>query len=145
MFRMHWGSNAHWLAALGLGIEARPWEVTMTTTSKREVARILRAEADRIRRHGFTDIFSHQFACVLGQVLRPETCQGCVLADYVPEEYRNEAFPCQHVDRETWMRIVAIPGLREKVADRFVSIAEELEAHAQAEERLEEKPISRPA
>jgi hypothetical protein len=111
----------------------------MTITSKREAARILRAEALSIRRHGFTNLFSHQFVCLLGQVLRPEQCEGCLLGDYVPEEYRDEAFPCQHIDEATWERISRIPGLPEKVADRFQAIADELETMAQAEAACEEK------
>jgi len=106
----------------------------MTITSKREVAQILRNEADNIRRYGFTDIFSHQFACLLGQTLRREQCEGCLLGDFLPEEYRNEAFPCQHVDPATWARIAAIPGLPEKVAERFASVAAELEAEVELEE-----------
>ena len=106
----------------------------MTITSKREAARILRAEAESLRRHGFTNLFSHQFACVMAQVLRPEQCKGCLLEEYVPEEYREEAFPCQHIDEATWERIADIPGVPERTADRFVSIAEELEARAELEE-----------
>ncbi|MFQ5664015.1 MAG: hypothetical protein ACE5HL_09300 [Terriglobia bacterium] len=105
----------------------------MTITSKREAARILRAEAESLRRHGFTNFFSHSFVCVLAQVLRLETCEGCLLRDYVPEEYRNEAFPCQHTDQASCERIAAVPGLLEEVAARYVSIAEELEARAEAE------------
>jgi hypothetical protein len=106
----------------------------MTITSKSEAARILRAEAGSIRRHGFTNMFDHQFACLLSQVLRPETCEGCLLGDYVPEEYRQEAFPCQHIDQAALERIAAVPGLPKKVVDRFVSIAEELETLARVEE-----------
>lgn len=110
----------------------------MTITSKREAARILRAEAESIRRHGFTNFFSHQFACLLGQILRPEVCGGCLLGDYVPEKWRNEAFPCQHIDDDGWRRMAANADLPEKVASRFLSIAEELEASAVAEESLGE-------
>lgn len=106
----------------------------MTTTSKREAARILRGEAKDIRRHGFTNPFSHNFACLQAQVLRTETCEGCLLRDYVPEEYRKEAFPCQHVDQAGCERIAADPGLAERVAARLLSIADELEARAEAEE-----------
>lgn len=113
----------------------------MTITSKWEAAKILRAEAESIRRHGFTNFFSHQFTCLLSQVLRPETCEGCLLGDYVPEEYRKEAFPCQHLDAAALQRIAAVPGLPEKVAERFVSIAEELETLAQAEESSGDKPV----
>ncbi len=106
----------------------------MTITSKREVARILWAEAENLRRHGFTNFFSHQFACVMAQVLRPDQCEGCLLGEYVPEEHREEAFPCQHIGEDTWEQISQIPGLLEKVADRFATIAEELEAIARTEE-----------
>lgn len=113
----------------------------MTITSKQEVARILRGEAENLRRHGFTNFFSHQFTCLLGQVLRPEQCEGCLLGDFLPEEFQKEAFPCQHIDQATWERIAAIPGLPEKVADRFQSVAEELEALAQAEGPLRDRDI----
>lgn len=99
----------------------------MAITSRREVARILRSEAERLRRHGFTNFFSHQYNCLLGQVLRPEQCEGCLLEDFVPEGIRQEAFPCQHIDQTTWEQIAQIPGLPEKMADRFLSIAQELE------------------
>jgi len=105
----------------------------MTLTSKREVAGILRQEAQNLRRHGFTNFFSHQFACLMAQVLRPEQCEGCVLADFLPEEYAREAFPCQHFDQATWERIAQIPGLPEKVAVRFLAIAEGLETQAEVE------------
>lgn len=106
----------------------------MALTSKREVAHILRTEAESLRRHGFTNIFSHQYACLLGQVLRPEQCEGCLLEEFLPEEYRREAFPCQHIDPATWERISALPGFPEKVAERFLSIAGELETQAAMEE-----------
>lgn len=106
----------------------------MTITSKREVARILRAEAESLRRHGFTNFFSHQFACVMAQVLRPKQCEACLLGDYVPEEYREEGFPCQHIDESAWERIAVISGMAEKVAERFETIAGQLEASAEGEE-----------
>ena len=105
----------------------------MTITSKREVARILRIEAEGIRRHGFTDFFSHNFTCLQAQVVRTEMCEGCLLRDYVPEEYRTEAFPCQHMDLNGFGRIASDPELPEKVAARLLSMAEELEAAAKLE------------
>jgi len=54
-------------------------------------------------------------------------CEGCLLRDYVPEEYREEAFPCQHMDLNGFRRIVSDPKLPEKVAARLLSIAQELE------------------
>ena len=105
----------------------------MAITSKHEMAQILRAEAENLRRHGFTNFFSHQFNCLMAQVLRPEKCEGCLLGDHIPGEYRQEAFPCQHIDEATWERLAQIPGLAEQVAGRFQAIAEELEAGPQAE------------
>lgn len=115
----------------------------MTLTSKREVAQILRKEAASLRRHGFTNFFSHQYACLLAQVLRPEKCEGCLLGDYLPEEYRLEAFPCQHITQNTWEQIAQIPGLPEKVADRFLEIATELERDAQVEESTTARSVTR--
>ncbi len=113
----------------------------MALTSKREVAQILRKEAASLRRHGFTNFFSHQYVCLLAQVLRPEKCEGCLLGDYLPEEYRLEVFPCQHITQDTWQQIAQIPGLPEKVADRFEEIATGLEREA----RLEESALVPPA
>jgi hypothetical protein len=80
---------------------------------------------------------------LLGQTLRREQCEGCLLADFIPEEYRREAFPCQHVDAATWARIAAIPGLPEKVAERFESVAAELEAEAELEEAARKEQTAR--
>lgn len=106
----------------------------MTLTSKREVARILRAEAENIRRHGFTDPFTHNFNCLQAQVLRKEACEGCLLYEYVPQNYRSEAFPCQHIDETGCMQIAADPALWERVAVRMLRMADELEARAESEE-----------
>lgn len=106
----------------------------MAIKSKWEAAKVLRTEADGLRRHGFTNFFSHQFACLLGQVLRPETCEGCLLAEFLSEECKTEAFPCQHVDQASWERIAAIPGLSERMAARLENIADELETLARREE-----------
>ncbi len=105
----------------------------MTTTSKREVARILRIEAENIRRHGFTNFFSHNFACLQAQVVRTEACEGCLLREYVPEQYRSEAFPCQHMELNGFRRISSDPELPENVAARLLRMAEELEAATKVE------------
>lgn len=115
----------------------------MALTSKREVAQILRTEAGSLRRHGFTNFFSHQYHCLLAQVLRPEKCEGCLLGDYLPEEYRQEAFPCQHITQDKWEEVAQIPGLPEKVAARFLEIAEELEREATREESATVPPVVR--
>lgn len=108
----------------------------MTVTSKREVARILRSEADGLERHGFTDFFSHNFNCLQAQVLREDIdrCLGCLLRGYIPEEYRNEVFPCQHMDSDDFSRVASRPGLPKKVAERMRSLADELEDAARKEE-----------
>jgi hypothetical protein len=115
----------------------------MALSSKHEVAQILRREAASLRRHGFTNFFSHQYVCLLAQVLRPETCEGCLLGDYLPEEYRQEAFPCQHITQDKWEQIAQIPGLPEKVAARFEEIAAELEREASREEPVSVPPAIR--
>ena len=109
-------------------------ENAMTITSKREVARILRAEAENIRRHGLTNAFNLSFGCLQAQVLRTEKCEGCLLGDYVRETYRREVFPCQFIEPEAWEQIADDAELVERIATRFVEIAGELEANAQAEE-----------
>lgn len=106
----------------------------MTITSKREMARILRAEANNILRHGFTDFFGHNFNCLQAQVLRKEKCEGCLLGEYVPEEFRSEAFPCQHMELDGFRRIASDPDLPERVAARLLCIAEELESAVKLEE-----------
>ena len=106
----------------------------MTITSKREVARILRAEAGNIRRHGLTNAFNVSFGCLQAQVLRTEKCEGCLLGEYVAEAYCEEAFPCQFIEPEAWERIADDAGLVDRIATRFKSIADELEARAQEEE-----------
>ncbi len=114
----------------------------MALTSKREVAQILRKEAASLRRHGFTNFFSHQYVCLLAQVLRPEKCEGCLLGDYLPEEYRQEVFPCQHITQYKWEQVAEIPGLPEKVADRFEEIATGLEQEAGLEEATSLPPAT---
>jgi len=108
----------------------------MTLTSKREVARILRMEAEKIRLHGFTNFFSHSFNCVQAQVLRADRCEGCLLRDHLPEKYREEVFPCQHIDPDLWAQLEQIPGLAERMAARFMEIAGELEKEALREESV---------
>ncbi len=112
----------------------------MTITSKQVVARILRAEAENLRRHGLTNAFDVSFGCLQAQVLRrEEKCEGCLLGEYVAEIYREEAFPCQFIDQENWEQIADDNGLVERVATRFVQIADELEVEAQAEEQSSAK------
>jgi hypothetical protein len=105
----------------------------MTITSKREVARILRIEAEGIRKHGFTDFSSHNFNCLQAQALKADQCLGCKLRNFVPEEYQDETFPCQHIDPEGYERIISDPELPAQIAARLVNLADEMEAAAAAE------------
>jgi hypothetical protein len=50
------------------------------------------------------------------------------------EEFRKEAFPCQHITQESWEQIAQTPGLSEKIAERFLEIAAELEKAAEVEQ-----------
>jgi hypothetical protein len=106
----------------------------MTVTSKREVARILRIEAENVKRHGFADIPTYSFDCLQAQVLRPDPCLGCLLKNFVPDQVRAEAFPCQHLDPDAYQKIFSEPGMPEKVATRLSSLADELETAAAKEE-----------
>ena len=103
-------------------------EAVMTVTSKEVVARILRAEAESLRRHGLSNAFNVSFGCLQAQVLRTEKCEGCLLGDHVREAYRQEAFPCQFIEPDAWEQIADDKELVERVARRFIDIAEELEA-----------------
>jgi hypothetical protein len=105
----------------------------MTITSKREVARILRSEAESIRKHGFTDFSGHNFNCLQAQALKADKCLGCKLREFVPSEYQDEAFPCQHIDPEGYERIFSQPELPGQIATRLLNLAEEIEAAARAE------------
>lgn len=46
----------------------------MAITSKREVARVLRIEADNINRHGLDDVSTYTYDCIQAQALRGERC-----------------------------------------------------------------------
>lgn len=78
----------------------------MSPADKHEMARRLRGEAENIRRHGLTNYFEHTFACLrYGQASkdRPEArCGLCPLRPYVPAEWQQEAFPCQHISARGW-------------------------------------------
>ncbi len=106
----------------------------MTLTSKREVARVLRIEANHVKQHGFTDLPSYSFDCLQAQVLRPDPCLGCLLKDFIPAQVSGEAFPCQHIDPSGYRRILSEPGMSEKISARLSNLAEELETAAEKEE-----------
>ena len=103
----------------------------MASSQRPEAARYLRVQAEHIRRHGLTNFFEHTYTCLrYGQLTKAhveERCLNCLLGSYVPLEYQNEVFPCQHITEEGWQRAAQEPGLAERVAARFIRAAEELQ------------------
>ncbi len=103
----------------------------MTNAERQEAAQYLRAQAQHIRSHGLTNFFEHTYTCLrYGQLTKAheeERCLNCLLRSYVPPEYENGAFPCQHITEEGWRLAAQEPGLAERVAARLLRAAEELE------------------
>ncbi|MGH9803657.1 MAG: hypothetical protein ACRD4D_00690 [Candidatus Acidiferrales bacterium] len=97
----------------------------------------LRAEAEAVRRHGFTNFFAHTFACLTyGQVPRARAearCGPCPFRPFVAADYSEEAFPCQHISEAEWRRAAAQPELQNDYVRWLLSAAAELEAEAAAE------------
>jgi hypothetical protein len=106
----------------------------MNRAEKLEMARRLRAEAEGIRRHGLTNFFEHTYACVrYGQASKEreeDRCVLCPLRPYVPEDYQEEAFPCQHINEPGWERAGEEERLAEKIADSLLNSATQVEAEA---------------
>lgn len=100
----------------------------------RQRARYLREQAEEIRRHAFTNFFQHTFTCArYGQASKPraeERCNHCPLRPFVPSEYGDEAFPCQHITAEGWGLVARQPELPEKVLAALLASAAQLEAAA---------------
>lgn len=105
----------------------------MAITSKREVARVLRIEADNIKRHGLDDVSTYTYDCIQAQTLRGERCTNCLLRDFVPESAREEEYPCQHIDEQKYAEIIGMPGMKEKVVTRLKNLAMGLEAAEMSE------------
>lgn len=104
------------------------------STDKREMARLLRAEAEEIRRTGFSNFFGHTFACLrYGQAnleRDEDRCGDCPLRPFVPPAYRDETFPCQHIDEEGWALATHQRELAERYAAWMLRVAQQLEAEA---------------
>jgi hypothetical protein len=109
----------------------------MSDANPHEMARLLREEAEQLERHGFTNFFEHTFSCLrYGQANKEheeERCVDCLLRSYVEAAFREEAFACQHIDEEGWLRAAQEPGLAGRFAARLRRIAGELEAAAVGE------------
>ncbi len=104
----------------------------MTAIDKLDMARRLRAEADKIRKHGLTNFSDHTYACLTyGQASKdnPEDrCGDCPNRPFVPEGFENEAFPCQHITEEGWEAAAAQPGLEDSYIRWLLRTADQLEA-----------------
>ncbi len=108
----------------------------MNEGEKLRMARVLRKEAEKVRRDGFGDFFEHTFTCLrYGQALkeREETrCAECPIRPYLSAVIQVEAFPCQHINEEGWDLIRQQPDLAEKFSAWLLRSAAQLEAEAEA-------------
>ena len=104
------------------------------STDKREMARRLRAEAEHIRRHGLTNFFDHTYARLrYGQATKEreeDRCGACPMRPFVPSDYREEAFPCQHINAEGWDLAAQQHDLGEQYVAWLLETAKQLEAEA---------------
>lgn len=98
------------------------------------MAERLRAEAEKIRRHGATNFFDHTYAClVYGQASKenPEDrCGDCPNRPFVPLERRGEAFPCQYITSGGWALAAQQPDLAERYVEWLMLTADQLDAEA---------------
>ncbi len=96
------------------------------------MARRLRREAEDIRQHGLTNFFAHTFACArYGQASqdRPEDrCGDCPMRPFVPGDFQEEAFPCQHINEQGWNLATGETELATSYAAWLLKTATELEA-----------------
>lgn len=106
----------------------------MRRDEKLDMAKRLRAEAEDIRRHGLTNFFDHTYACArYGQASkdRPEDrCGMCPMRPFVPADYTDEAFPCQHINEQGWNLAAEQRGLAESYVAWLLNTAAQLEAEA---------------
>jgi len=104
------------------------------TREKFQYAARLRAEAEAVRRHGFTNFFEHTLACLAyGQAPRARSedrCGPCPFRPFVAADYSEEAFPCQHISEAEWHRAAAQPELTRDYVRWLLRSAEQLEAEA---------------
>lgn len=111
----------------------------MSSEDKREMARRLRAEAEAIRRHGLTNFFEHTFACLrYGQVMKSrdqDRCGLCPLREFVRADYREEAFPCQHINEQGWNLAAEHRELAEQYAGWLLRTAGQLELESTRKHR----------
>lgn len=106
----------------------------MTDPDKFELAQRLRAEAEQIRRHGLINFFAHTYACLrYGQAskLRDEDrCGQCPMRPFVPSDYQEESFPCQHINEQGWDLAAHQPDLAQQYVAWLLRTAAQLEVEA---------------
>jgi hypothetical protein len=94
----------------------------------------LRAQAEAVRRRGFTNFFEHTYTCITyGQVPRAraeDRCGPCPFGPFVGADFRDEAFSCQHISEAEWYRAAAQPDLQREYVRWLLRAAEQLEADA---------------
>lgn len=104
----------------------------MSSPEKLEMVRRLRAEAGHIRVHGLTNFFEHTYACArYGQASKDraeDRCGDCPMRPFVPSDYLEEAFPCQHINEKGWDLAAERPELAELYVSWLLRTAEQLEA-----------------
>lgn len=112
--------------SVGGNIEPSIW-----AAERERMARHLRAEAQEIREHGFTNFFQHTFTCLrYGQASlerEEHRCRGCTFQPFVPTAFQQEVFPCQHIPPETWGRIAEDADLAKRYAVWLDGVADQLE------------------
>lgn len=64
---------------------------------KREVIGLLRLEIENIRRRGFGARFRDSVLCLNAGLADTESCEQCILMDFVPPEQRKQPQPCFHI------------------------------------------------
>ena len=113
--------------------------MVLESAEKGEMARRLRAEAEDIRQHGLTNFFEHTYACLrYGQASKEreeDRCGWCPMRPFVPTDYTEEAFPCQHINEQGWDLAAQKPNLTEEYVAWLLRTADQLEAEAARERR----------
>lgn len=101
---------------------------------KYQSAHRLRAQAEEIRRHGLTNFFEHTYSCLRdGQARKDreeDRCGNCPMRPFVPPDYQDEAFPCQHINAAGWQLAAQQPDLAQRYIAWLVQTADQLETEA---------------
>ena len=104
----------------------------MTPRPPNELAKLLRAEAQDIHHRGLTDFFRHTYTCLrYGQSPKEKVedrCGECPMRRFVPADYLDEAYPCQHIEEQGWNLAAEDPGLAEQYITWLLRTADELES-----------------